>query len=354
MTPPSVSIIVPVYNVRPYVEDSIRSVMRQTYDGPIECIVVDDCGTDNSMAVVDRLIADYSGPISFKVLHHDHNRGLSAARNTGMDAVTSDYLFFLDSDDELTDDCLEKLTEPLEKERYDIVVGNVQYLKILSSNEIIKTKGNQEIRLPDKTLLEVPRILRSLGNKWGVVAWNRLYRTIFLHQNHLIFKEGLLYEDNLWSFQLACLASSLYVVNHITYIYKIREGSIMGLRSMQEFERNYTIIVQEINKFAKNHHVEKAETHPFFNYLFCCIMDFYSSSSRMEFESVYKTFRPYIPASIKNIIRSNRYHLKNNFRDIHYLLPINIASRWQYYIYFIRNIVSKRINLFCRMLLKKC
>ena len=94
MNQPSISIIVPVYNVEPYVEECIHSVMRQTYTGPMECIVVDDCGTDNSMAVVEGLIANYKGPISFKVLHHKHNRGLSAARNTGMDAATGDYYFF--------------------------------------------------------------------------------------------------------------------------------------------------------------------------------------------------------------------------------------------------------------------
>ncbi len=76
MNKPSVSIIVPVYNVAPYVEDSIRSVMRQTYDGKMECIVVDDCGTDDSMSIEEKVIEDYNGPITFKILRHTHNRGL--------------------------------------------------------------------------------------------------------------------------------------------------------------------------------------------------------------------------------------------------------------------------------------
>ena len=135
MNQPSVSIIIPVYNVEPYVEDCIRSVIRQTYGGKMECIVVDDCGTDNSMDVVERVIGEYNGPIPFRILHHEHNRGLSAARNTGMDAATGDYLFFLDSDDELTDDCIEKLTEPLVKEWYDVVIGNVGAYHLLSSGK---------------------------------------------------------------------------------------------------------------------------------------------------------------------------------------------------------------------------
>ena len=69
----NISIIIPVYNVEPYVEDCIRSVMRQTYDGPMECIIVDDCGSDNSMAIVKKMVTEYNGSIAFKILHHKHN-----------------------------------------------------------------------------------------------------------------------------------------------------------------------------------------------------------------------------------------------------------------------------------------
>ena len=135
-----ISIIVPVYNVALYVESCIRSVIRQTYDGPMECIVVDDCGTDNSMDIVEKLVAEYDGPISFKVLHHEHNRGLSAARNTGMDEAKGDYLFFLDSDDELTEDCIEKLTTPLRDEQYDMVLGDLINIRLSDTNEWIERK----------------------------------------------------------------------------------------------------------------------------------------------------------------------------------------------------------------------
>ena len=74
-----ISIIIPVYNVEPYISDCLQSVMRQTYKGEIECILVDDCGTDKSVEIAEKRIAEYDGPIEFKVLHHDHNRGLSAA-----------------------------------------------------------------------------------------------------------------------------------------------------------------------------------------------------------------------------------------------------------------------------------
>ena len=95
----SISIIIPVYNVEKYIEACLHSVMAQTYTGPMECILVDDCGQDNSIGVAEKMISDYQGTIHFRILHHDHNRGQSAARNTGMDAATGEYIFFSDSDD---------------------------------------------------------------------------------------------------------------------------------------------------------------------------------------------------------------------------------------------------------------
>lgn len=69
--------------------------MRQKYQGAMECLIVDDCGTDDSIAIAERTIASYEGPIVFQILHHERNRGLSAARNTGTLAAKGDYLYYL-------------------------------------------------------------------------------------------------------------------------------------------------------------------------------------------------------------------------------------------------------------------
>ena len=74
--PPKISIIIPIYNVEEYITECLQSVMRQTYKGHIECILVDDCGKDNSISVAEHLIADYKGQIEFRILHHERNRGL--------------------------------------------------------------------------------------------------------------------------------------------------------------------------------------------------------------------------------------------------------------------------------------
>lgn len=129
MNLPSVSIIVPVYNVEPYVEDCVLSVMRQTYTGPVECIIVDDCSTDNSMAIVDGAISKYNGSISFKVLHHDKNRGQSAARKRGVEEAHGEWIMFVDSDDLLLENAISELVDL--SDGCNIVIGRWQGDKFL-------------------------------------------------------------------------------------------------------------------------------------------------------------------------------------------------------------------------------
>ena len=188
--------------------------MRQTYGGKIECILVDDCGTDNSMEVAERLIKVYDGPIEFKVLHHEHNRGVSAARNTGIDATCGDYIFFLDSDDWISDDCIEKLAQPFDFGEYDFVVGD------LAREAKYSFVSCQEGEYYKNGLKPFTR------NEITAAVWNKLFRKSFLIDNQLLFEVGKIYEDSIFLFDLTCVERKYYVVKSITYFYRRREGSI--------------------------------------------------------------------------------------------------------------------------------
>ena len=123
MEKPAISVVVPVFNVAPYVERCIHSIIAQSYPAA-ECIIVEDASLDDSFNICLRLIDGYSGPTKFIILHHQQNRVLSAARNTGTDAATGDYIYYVDSDDELTPDCLEKLIAPvLNNDDIEMVMG---------------------------------------------------------------------------------------------------------------------------------------------------------------------------------------------------------------------------------------
>lgn len=219
-----ISIVIPVYNVAPYIGDCIRSVMRQTWQGPLECIFVDDCGTDQSMVIVDSMIEEYHGKIAFKTVRHEENRGLSAARNTGMEAATGDYVYFLDSDDEMTPDCLEALAAPMTAP--EPVEGFVDFT-IGECRIEGGTLPGVALKLKDGAVLQGPEILNAYRQEaWYMMSVNKLYRLDYLKENGLRFHEGIIFEDELWSFQIACTARKMAVVGRETYIYKLREGSI--------------------------------------------------------------------------------------------------------------------------------
>ena len=234
---PKISIVIPIYNVEAYIGSCLQSVAEQTYKGEIECWLIDDCGADKSMDIVREFVGSYDGEIDFHILKHPQNRGLSAARNTGIDHATGSYIYFLDSDDEITPHCIEKLVAPLKDEAYDIVIGDYQTLGKGSNPPVLRLRGGTTLCADD--------VMSSyVKGQWYVMAWNKLCSLDFLRKHHIYFKEDLLHEDELWSFQLACHARSLHAVSYPCYCYKLREGSIMV--NSQAKERRIKVMTQII------------------------------------------------------------------------------------------------------------
>lgn len=238
-----VSIIIPVYNVTDYIEGCIRSVMRQTYPN-IECIIVDDASPDDSIEKCEQLITAYQGSISFIILRHKRNRGLSAARNTGTDTATGEYIYYLDSDDEITPDCIEKLVVPLKNDStIEMIQGNFVW---------IKSSGDAQ-----KPAINIPAQGCNLNTRGAArncffedkipYAWNKLIRKSFLNQNQLRFKEGVLWEDQIWLLNLAKHLDHIYLVPDVTYIYYRRPHSTTTGMARAEKIKHYAIVYDEIS-----------------------------------------------------------------------------------------------------------
>ena len=223
-----VSIIIPVYKVSAYIADCLRSVYEQTYSC-VEVILVNDATPDDSMEQAAPWIQNMRcrGYI-VQVVNHSVNRGLSAARNTGIKAATADWIYFLDSDDELTPKCIELMVEQVKLHpSVDFVIGGVKVVGTdwkypLTCRPYVDT--NREI-LQDYT-----------ATKWYVMAWNHLYRKEYLLQSNLFFKEGIYHEDELYSFQVATTAQAMAAIYEDTYVYKIRSnGSITSQRKLKNY-----------------------------------------------------------------------------------------------------------------------
>lgn len=237
-----VSIIIPVYNVNQYIKECLCSVISQTYEGEIECIVIDDCGTDNSITEVKRIINEYDGPIEFKILYHKHNRGLSAARNTGIKEATGDYLYFLDSDDSIIPECIELMVNTLK--RYP-------QAELIQAGAISKCAGfNIEHSKIFLEYTENSQWIKSAFLKrtvFPVTSWNKLIKKSFIIKYNLFFKEGIIHEDEHWNYYACKYLSSLAICKKNIYNYNIRSGSIMHSNNNRSMESWLIILEDFIN-----------------------------------------------------------------------------------------------------------
>lgn len=238
-----ISIIIPVYNVAQYVVRCLESVANQTYKGKIECILIDDCGNDNSAEICDDYIKRYKGNIDFKLIRKEKNGGLSEARNTGTKITRGDFVYYLDSDDELPEDAIESMFSVLkEHPDVEIIVGKMQ--------DIPDKKMYFNPRFDDIKFINDNNWIRKnfcrLKNRIPVNACNKLIRKSFLIDNNLFFKEGLIHEDELWMFQVSQKLKKIAFINKITYLRYINPGSITTATPSQQKKHAWGIIFLEI------------------------------------------------------------------------------------------------------------
>lgn len=217
------SFIIPIYNVEQYVHRCFMSLLiQESAEANIECVVVDDCSPDRSMNIVNQIISDYKGNIQFKVLTHDKNRGLSAARNTGLKHASGDYIFFVDSDDYLMPDILQYFLDNL-KENPDVkmVIGNAKNCK---DNCLLIHHIETPLIINDCNV----SFQRMLRHQIYLYAWNKLIRRDLLVKHHILFEEGILYEDQCWSYELFSHITSVLLLPKVTYIYENNPTSIVN------------------------------------------------------------------------------------------------------------------------------
>lgn len=228
-----VSIIIPVYNVSQYIKRCLQSVTNQTYTD-LECILVDDCGSDNSIDIAKKFINDYKGDILFTILHHDHNKGLSAARNTALSFTKGEYVYFLDSDDTITSNCIIELMAIAQKyPDADFVQGN------FLDKDLHINKYGWHTNLPEYCNVH-EQLEKIILYTVVTSACNKVIKKAFLTEHNLSFIEGIVHEDMYWSFFLAKYTKAAAFVNKGTYIYYINDNSIVTSISDQSRIRRYS------------------------------------------------------------------------------------------------------------------
>lgn len=216
MENPTISIIVPVYNVEKYLDRCIQSILNQTFKD-FELILVDDGSTDNSGFICEK----YKEMDNRIVVIHKENGGLSSARNTGLDIAIGKYIGFVDSDDYINENMYEILYNEAIKNNSDVVVSDFE--KVCENKEHINYKLDK-YEIENYNNIEALNQLFESKNVIFIVAWNKLYkRQIF---NNLRYEEGKIYEDEFIIHKILYESKITTFIDLKLYYYVQRENSI--------------------------------------------------------------------------------------------------------------------------------
>lgn len=261
-----ISVIIPIYNVKDYVLDCLHSVANQTKKNGVECILVDDRGTDNSMEIADKFVSSYNGMIDFRIYHHDKNKGLSAARNSGIREAKGKYLYFLDSDDTIYPNCLNIMFDSAEKYDADLVQGSydsdVPYMEQFSKHSLPLFSDNHPFI--KRTLLDY--------DVNPVMAQNRLVKKNIIMDNNLFFKDGIIHEDHYWTFFLAKVINRICFIKDKTYYYRQTIGSITNRVNIEKETLAFRTLITD---FCAN--IDNLEIGAQKKYIFCLLLSAISS-----------------------------------------------------------------------------
>ena len=219
MSDPKISIVIPMYNVENFIETTIKSILAQTFKD-FELIIVDDCSTDRSFEIAQR----YKDP-RIKLFQNMQNKGYPGyGFNKGLELTK--YVYFMDSDDAITGDTLEKFYNAAEQSQAEVVYMNSHYVALDPNFQIskriqtVKTKVNHPAsEFMSEDLIE--RLQREHINV-GIAAtpWIKFYRRDFLFKHQIYFPDVRGIEDFFHNFATLYLAKKILVIDSCCYIYR--------------------------------------------------------------------------------------------------------------------------------------
>lgn len=201
---PEVSVVIPVYNVEKYLERCLNSVLAQTYSD-YEIICINDCSQDRSGMILEKYMNEYPGKI--KIQNNNKNLGLGITRNIGMKMAVGKYIMFIDSDDYIKPDYIQRYVECMKLNDIDLVVGG--FIKVRDSSEVIHAVNNS-----------IWSILTY------VIACGKMYKKEFLTKNNLQFGDYKCGEDIHFNVSAFCCGISYHVITYEGYYYVDNNTSI--------------------------------------------------------------------------------------------------------------------------------
>lgn len=219
-----VSVIVPVYQVEQYLKQCLDSILNQTFKD-IEVILIDDGSKDNSGKICDEYALKDN---RVKVIHQD-NMGLSDARNSGMNMISGKYYMFVDSDDYVSEQMIEKLYTSAVETDADVVCCNFEYFWENNEKVSFSTKQKRE-ELNSSEIFSHRKNEKNYGI-W-TVAWNKLYKSSSM--NSFRFRSGKIHEDEFWANDIYQKDLKVVTIEDSLYYYRQRHNSIVSIKNIQK------------------------------------------------------------------------------------------------------------------------
>ncbi len=252
--PGRVSVIVPVYNVKEYLQEALDSLLAQTYRN-LEILVVDDGSTDGSEKICD----EYARKDARIQVIHQENQGLSGARNTAMDLMTGELVMFLDSDDAYHPEMIRKMVETLCREQTDIVLCRFSVRRTLLKMHPNTPGVRRFPSAPEGKYDRVGALQALASEQFNYSVWNKIYRRKLW--DGIRFPQGHVYEDVVTDYRILDRITSLYVLDEELYFQRIHPGTItktISERSIRDrilaFSAQETYIREHIQDvFSKDH-----------------------------------------------------------------------------------------------------
>ncbi len=227
------SILLPVYNVEPYLADCFASLATQDLSG-VEIIAVDDQSTDDSFSTLTKLVA--SAQFDVRLLHHAKNRGVSAARNTLLDTAAGDYLWFLDPDDQFAADAVCQLKKIIRLHSPDLIMCDFKRWRPDAENQLAKENHLSSFGGPSGVLLDGGESLfRGLYQRGRLHPWSKVVKRN-LWDESLRFPEGRCFEDVVLMPKVALRAENYFYQDTVWIHYRQRPGSIIATPDLKKIE----------------------------------------------------------------------------------------------------------------------
>ena len=238
---PKISLIIPVYNGERYLDACLKSVVAQSLDG-LEVILVNDGSTDGSGQIMKEYVRMYPNFIYIE----QENRGLSEARNTGLQYAHGKYIAFLDGDDLLPKEALLHLYRKAEETCADMVAGNVVTFGNKEEQKDYATR-NRETRF---TISGEAFLTEAVTNRHYVpMVYNYLYRRSFIEQHGLRFEPGILHEDELWTPIALTKAKRVASIHCTTYLYRQHGASIMSTSKAERRIASIEVVISKLKAY---------------------------------------------------------------------------------------------------------